>query len=348
MRYFSDSYIQARTRLRSAIEKYGRWHAYPIAHDPQLTIDVARIGPEDAKNLLILSSGTHGIEGFFGSALQLSILENQVLPPKDTALLIIHAINPFGFANLRRVNEDNIDLNRNFMRAGEAYSGADPGYHKLNEVLNPETPPERELFLLRTAINILRYGFSSLKNSIAQGQYEYPKGLFFGGKASSSSMRIIQENLQTWVGKAEKIVHLDMHTGLGKWGSYVLASTRALPPETLAQFIPFFGAEHVQQLSSSGVLYEIRGEFSTFCRSLFPDKHYIPFLAEFGTYNIIKVLQALRHENRVWHWGGDAQEAKKILKEAFIPSSPGWEDIVLQRGVAIVEQGYKALGHFST
>ena len=165
MRYFSDSYVQARTRIRSAFEAYGTWEAYPIEHDPQLTIDVARIGPTDAKKLVIVSSGTHGVEGFFGSALQLSVLKKQMLPPKDTALLIIHAINPFGFANIRRVNESNIDLNRNFMRVDETYSGADPGYHKLNGILNPQTPPGPELFLLRTAFNIARYGFNSLKNS---------------------------------------------------------------------------------------------------------------------------------------------------------------------------------------
>ena len=270
MRYFSESYVQARTRLRSTIEKYGSWHAYPIEHDPQLTIDVARIGPKYAKNLIILSSGTHGVEGFFGSALQLSILDKELLPPDDTALLLVHAVNPFGFANIRRVNENNIDLNRNFMQKQDEYSGADPGYHKLNGILNPASPPKHELFLLRTAYNILRYGFNPLKNSIAQGQYEYPKGLFFGGKEPSSSLKIIQNNLPMWVGSAENILHLDMHTGLGKWGSYVLASTRDMPPEILYRFVPFFGSEHVQTLSSEGVLYEIRGEFSAFCRAMFP------------------------------------------------------------------------------
>ena len=115
----------------------------------------------------------------------------------------------------------------------------------------------------------------------------------------------------------------------------------------LKHFIPFFGAENVQTLSSEGVLYEIRGEFSAFCRSLFPQKQYIPFLAEFGTYNIIKVLKALRHENRVWHWGGDPVQAKQILKEAFIPIDSGWQDMVLQSGRNIVQQAYQALSEYS-
>ena len=34
--------------------------------------------------------------------------------PDDVAVLMIHLINPWGTAWMRRVNEDNIDLNRNY------------------------------------------------------------------------------------------------------------------------------------------------------------------------------------------------------------------------------------------
>ena len=38
----------------------------------ELSLDVARKGPEDARKLLVVSSGTHGVEGYFGVSLKLS------------------------------------------------------------------------------------------------------------------------------------------------------------------------------------------------------------------------------------------------------------------------------------
>jgi len=80
--------------------------------------------------MLVLISGTHGIEGFAGSACQAGILHAGIELPPDTGLLLVHAINPYGFAWGRRVNEDNVDLNRNFVSHGGSYP-ANPIYDEL-------------------------------------------------------------------------------------------------------------------------------------------------------------------------------------------------------------------------
>ena len=36
--------------------------------------------------------------------------------------------------------------------------------------------------LLKAALLIRRYGMSALKQTVAGGQYEFPQGLFFGGR----------------------------------------------------------------------------------------------------------------------------------------------------------------------
>lgn len=79
-------------------------------------LDVAQVGADSPKNLLILISGTHGVEGFCGSGCQVGYLTDRVYEalPADARVLLVHALNPFGFAWLRRVNEENVDLNRNF------------------------------------------------------------------------------------------------------------------------------------------------------------------------------------------------------------------------------------------
>jgi len=82
-----------------------------------LATDVARFGPEDAESLLIVSSGTHGIEALCAAGIQAALLKlgMQAKLPGGVALLFVHALNPYGFAYLRRTNEDNVDLNRNFL-----------------------------------------------------------------------------------------------------------------------------------------------------------------------------------------------------------------------------------------
>ena len=85
-------------------------------------------------------------------------------------------------AGLRRFNESNVDLNRDFIPSDVSYEGAPEGFKQLDSFLNPSTPPSWDFYYLRAGWLILRHGMSSLKQTIAGGQYENPKGLFFGGK----------------------------------------------------------------------------------------------------------------------------------------------------------------------
>ncbi|MBL6829928.1 MAG: DUF2817 domain-containing protein [Pirellulales bacterium] len=103
-------------RFRKAAQRIGwRLEAYPIAAvgpgGDELTIDVASSATEDADNVLVISSGLHGVEGFFGSAVQTMVLEwwaSSASPP--VRCVFLHALNPYGFAWIRRPNENNEDL----------------------------------------------------------------------------------------------------------------------------------------------------------------------------------------------------------------------------------------------
>jgi hypothetical protein len=119
---FARDYTDARTKFLAAARLLGGRHrAYPNPHrgpaGDELATDVAWFGPKEAAKVLVLVSATHGVEGFCGSGAQLDWL----LGPggselaADTALLVVHAINPHGFAWLRRVTEEGCDLNRNFV-----------------------------------------------------------------------------------------------------------------------------------------------------------------------------------------------------------------------------------------
>ena len=292
---------------------------------------------------IIISSGLHGVAGFFGSALQLALL-NKVRPhnllPSNTRIILIHALNPYGFAWLRRWNEDNIDLNRNFLLPSEEFKGSPPGYVKLDNFLNPSLPPSlHEPYLVRALWLIARYGMSSLKTTLPVGQYDFPKGLFYGGSAPSKTQEILESHLPTWISGASEVIHLDFHTGLGKWGTYQLWPENSVAAADRASLEQRFGADTI--CTSAGVGYPIQGGLGRWCQSLLPNCRYLSLTVEFGTYASVQVLKALRAENRA-HWWGEPDRnydwTKRQLVEKFAPKSAEWRQQCITQGLEICRQ----------
>jgi len=117
--------------------------AIPSNIDSDLEIQYLNI-PAKRPNadLIVLTSGIHGAEAYAGSAIQQMFLK-EILPLADLdkiGFLIIHSINPFGFKHFRRVDEYNIDLNRNFPANDNLYSMDNQGYDALASLLEPQTP----------------------------------------------------------------------------------------------------------------------------------------------------------------------------------------------------------------
>ncbi|MBD2041664.1 DUF2817 domain-containing protein [Microcoleus sp. FACHB-672] len=353
---FSPDYFTARHRFRCAASAFGcSVETFGIdefgQNGEKMTIDVAILGSLNPKRVLIVSSGLHGVEGFFGSAVQIALLEGYLQDysfPPDTALVLLHALNPYGFAWRRRCNEDNADLNRNFLLAGEEYHGSPENYPKLDSFFNPTSPPSQfEPFLIKAMALILRYGMPALKNTLPVGQYDFPKGLFFGGNSPSETQQILAENLPRWVGEATNVIHLDFHTGLGRKFSYKLLIDVPADSEQAQQLIQDFGSDVVSPLTTEGIVYPTRGGLGTWCQAKFPHTRYDFLTAEFGTYPIIQVVQALRAENRAHWWGTPDhpawERAKQQLVEIFAPADPRWRETAVSQGINLVKQACKII-----
>ena len=300
--------------------------------------------------MVVVSSGLHGVEGFFGSAVQLALLDGALAgwsPTDGQAVLMVHALNPYGFAWRRRVNEDNVDLNRNFLFGEERYAGCPEKYPMMDPLLNPPSPPSRtEPFLLKAGLRIARFGMPALKAAVAGGQYAYPKGLFFGGSGPTKTCTIVREQLPKWVATPKKVLHADFHSGLGKPRTYKLMVDHDVGTPRANALIETFGADVVQPWDRSGVSYEIRGGMGQWCQAHFSDAEYDVLTAEFGTYPVLKVLRALRDENRAHLHGtqrsASTERAKDALVEVFSPSARRWRDECVAQGVAIVERARTA------
>ena len=79
--HFSETYAEARGKFFAAAGARGlavERHIHPTARGAageELSIDVATLGDASAAGMLLLISGTHGVEGFCGSGCQVALLQ---------------------------------------------------------------------------------------------------------------------------------------------------------------------------------------------------------------------------------------------------------------------------------
>lgn len=354
--FFSPDYVTARSRFRAACERLS-WScfAYPIgATGPlgeDLTIEVAISPKPGSDRVIVVSSGLHGVEGFFGSAVQLALMhecERSGGLSCGARLVLLHALNPYGFAWSRRVDSENIDVNRNFLQDHAPFSGSPSGYAQLDSFLNPRRPPcWRDHLFLQGTWPLIRHGRTNLKQIIAQGQFDFPKGMFFGGHGPARTHQIIRQHMASWIGDSSSVVHLDFHTGLGKWATHKLLLDDPLDSEQRSRAACWFGADNIEQTHMRGISYQLHGSFGSWCaRQRFAPEYLFAF-AEFGTYGNAAMLAGLRAENQAHHWDLPGAEStlrvKSRLRELFCPKSIEWRSSVLQQSTNLVRRAASGL-----
>lgn len=342
--FFSPDYTSARARFRAAaLRSGGALDALPLAargpHDEALTIDLAWLGARRPRRVLLHVTGVHGVEAFAGSATQLALLAAPPPLPADGALILVHVLNPYGMAWLRRANEHNVDLNRNFHLDNGIWTGAPPLYKRLDALLNPASPPARDAFVLRLGAAGLRHGVRAVRQAIAHGQHRYPRGLFYGGAELQPGPRLFIDWLQAQLGATESVFAIDMHTGLGPHA----VDTLIVEPGVGAAPLAELGRALARPLagnSTAPAAYTVRGSLGAALPRLLPAARIEFVLQEIGTRSTLHVIHALREENR-WHHYGEghpAHPAKQRLLETLCPAAPAWRAAAVARGTDLVHR----------
>lgn len=342
--YFSANYLQARTKFLEAAQAAGaRVVQLPLgargAKKQPLFIDIAWLGAEKPRKVLLHTSGLHGVEGFAGSAIQIALLNHPPSLSQDGALILVHCLNPFGMDWCRRYNESNVDLNRNFLSGGQNWRGSPEAYKGLNGFLNPPKPPSTDFFLLRAMYHLLRLGPAEFRRVVASGQHDYPKGLFFGGHQLEEGPSLYRSWLQEAFAFTEQIFVIDVHTGLGDFGQESLFhKIQGTPSPRLSQILDRPLPEDFPE--SSVVGYRFRGGHCDLFTELFPEQAVDFLTQEFGTYSKLKMLKALRAENQYHHYGEKEADhwSKQNLQEAFCPASATWRTEILFKGIELVHR----------
>ncbi len=344
---FSPDYRTSRARFLQSARKAGAsTDSLPLdvrgPSGEELAIDCAWIGHKQPKKILFHSSGLHGMEGMAGAAIQIRMLETLSPPPEGCAVVMVHALNPYGMAWMRRVNENNVDLNRNFLPEDDAFEGSSRGYKLLETLLNPRQPISRwDLYRLRVAWKVLRYGFNPLKQAVMQGQYEFDRGLFFGGRGLEKGPKMFLDWARSRLGSVRRAVAVDVHVGLGRFGDDVLLIPCAPKSGRFKAMTRSFGPNVSGLDPERSIAYRIRGAFHAALERSFPEARWYCVSQEFGTHPPLHMLRVLREENAWHHYGQEndlSHRSKAAMLDTFCPAHPEWRARVLARGLELAAQ----------
>ena len=354
--FFAQDYAEARAGFLAGAAKRGLSAAsvpHPSrkgAKGEQLAMDSVLLGPADAGSLLIVTSGTHGVEGFCGSGCQRALLgDDELLKRIDAgrvAVLLVHALNPYGFSHLRRANEDNIDLNRNFLDFAQARP-KNAGYAELHELLLPAEWPPAGANRAGLLASRERMGHREFQAAVSAGQDSHPDGLFYSGQSPSWSNRTLRELVRRHGAGRRSIGWIDIHTGLGPsgHGEKIFAGRNAAAD--LARTRAWYGADVMSYYDGKSASAEVSGTAALCAYEECPGAEISCMGLEFGTLPFEAVLHALRGA----HWleiHPDAPAALRArvdgeIRDAFYTDTELWKGMILGQSRTAILQAVTAL-----
>lgn len=311
----------------------------PTAH-ASLSIDTAFLGSELSNLVLVVLSGVHGVEGYVGAACLQHLLQRykRHYQRSNLSFLLVHALNPWGFANDCRVTEHNVDLNRNFINFSESLPSPTQ-YAKFHSTLCEHYFPG-----LKGLLNELRL-FKFLLNSrqrrmfqqaVTGGQYHYRDGLFYGGHEATENHTIWLKILQAHLRPAQQLRFLDIHTGLGKKAYGALLTHLPVHSHQYAVLNNWLEHQLVSTNEGSAISAEVKGPLLAHTERMFGERCFTVTL-EFGVKGPLPTLNALRADNWLRTRTNSAtsekwrSQIKQQLKDAFLARDPDWEKQVLNR-----------------
>jgi hypothetical protein len=352
---FSDSYAEARKKFVDAARRAGAKltsYRHPTERGPggeALCLDVSVLGPGNAAHVFVVGSGTHGIEGYSGSAAQRAWLRGRPRLPKDTAVVFFHGQNPWGFAHKTRTTEENVDLNRNFIDFGKPLP-ANPGYEELHSLVALRDWSEEAIAAAFAGLDAFRkrVGEQAFSDAFNGGQYSHPDGIFYGGARPQWANGAFRSAVQAHLGRARKVAYLDLHTGIGPWCEHVYL---CFHPEGSAarerartwwgeRAVNLQGVTHKKLASYSGTIIDAFAE-------MLPEAEVTTIVVEFGTLPR-RDMQRAGLAQRWMRFEGprDPVLAAKVRREyeaAFYPAAPEWRSAVLEQSKEFIDRGVAGL-----
>jgi hypothetical protein len=354
--HFSATYAEARDKFHAAARARGlavTRHVHPVARGAageELSIDVAVLGSDDARQALVLTSGTHGAEGFCGSGCQVGFLRDDAFLASASGahvrVVFVHALNPYGFSHLRRTNEDNVDLNRNF-RDFATLPPPHRAYADVHGFMVPATWPPSAGDDARLAAYVRTHGERALQQAVSSGQCEFPDGLFYGGARPAWSNGVLRAVLREHAGRAAALGWIDFHTGLGPRGHGEKILAARADPADVARAKAWWGADVTSFHDGSSTSAVLTGVNYNAAYDECPQAAYAGIALEYGTQPFAEVLGALRADQ----WLENHPDApatrrtaiKRALRDAFYVDADDWKAAVYAQALTAAQAAFAGL-----
>lgn len=357
-RHFVSSYFDARQKFRAYVSRteVGEAAVYsspaPGPRGEELSTDVAWFGNRRASKLGVMVSATHGVEGYCGSAGQLDWLAEGGYEKlkSDEAMLLIHALNPYGFAWDRRVTQEGCDLNRNFVDF-TAPLPQNEAYDLLADCLVPRELEGPVFEAAEAAIEKFRKerGEIAFRKARTTGQYRHPTGMFFGGFCATASRQTLERIVSDYGIESRRFVLIvDYHTGLGPYGYGELQCEQASGMSGYQRARDIFGPSVTSPDLGTSTAVALNGTQDDYWQRLLGDRH-VYIALEYGTFP----PEAGRLASRADHWlyayrqteieTDTGYKIRQRVREHFYPEKHDWKEMVLYRSRQVQRQMIEGL-----
>ena len=353
---FYNSYEDIRAHLQELTDDLGvEISSHAINADDDLYIDSFYLPSTGEKtNLVVLTTGVHGMEGYIG-AVMLDVFFQEIYPTLDTAdtgVLVVANVNPYGMKYFRRYNENNVDLNRNFILDWDSFNlSSNKEYPKVDTFLGPTGKIGNGFwhevgFYLNLGKTAITDGAGTISDALLTGQYEYPQGVYYGGTGDEASTAYLKDVFSQCLDSSyANIVHIDIHSGYGpRYNMVIFNSVFETMNEAESQAA--FGYDYIIAYDSES-FYATTGDTTDFFYRLAEQKqtrtNLFSTCFEFGTigdsfFDTILSLKYTVDENRN-HWyptenETSAQIIHENYMELFYPTETAWREKTVEDFVA--------------
>jgi hypothetical protein len=355
--YFPADYRSGRHNFIAACELAGvdviaRVHPSAEGRDGKpLFLDTAIIGPRNAKKALLLISATHGVEGYFGSGVQTGLMREGLAQrvPKGAKIVLLHALNPYGFSWDRRVNEDNADINRNIVDFRQPPPNT--AYAALAAEISPRDVSEAAMKKANAKLTdfLKHHGAFALQEAISRGQYAFPDGIYYGGARESWSAKMLKDIVGENLSRLQKLVVIDFHTGLGDFGAGEMITEDLPTSPAYERAKAMWGARVASSEAGESVSAPLSGTIDKAFPGWVPRTELTFAALEVGTRPTREVFHALRRDNWLHcfaeerHRHGDGEKIRLELRDAFYPDTSAWKRMVWSHARQVVDAALNAL-----
>ena len=346
---FPASYASGRQRWLAALGGKMPCFSYPCPgtgpEGEALFTDTVWIGPEEAAKSVVLLGGTHGVEGFAGTAVEIDALQliagGQIVLPANTAVLMVHALTPWGYAWLRRCDADGVDLNRNVVDFSRPLP-ENAGYEALKATLFLSDALQRKSAFAEFE---QVHGREALEKAISGGQYSDPAGPFYGGKAPAHGRLVVEELITKYALHQRDLAVIDVHTGLGSFGyGEIICDHQPDSPATQVARLWYGDSVTLPLLGTSSSVPKL-GLLDYAWHAIMNQRScYITL--EFGTYRTDQLFEVLLRDHQLWAQAGNdlaRWQHSRLMRQHFCPDDTAWKEMVLFRARQVISQALRGL-----